>query len=132
VSQVLGPVTYRLDLGGTRQRVANVNTMKEFIEQEKALRVTKVLEDDSEQDELNDTHWKLKVLSKPLSNDKNRDIQNWCEEFDDILSEEPGLTGIVKFNTDTGENETIAQHPYNSPVTLRVGVNYEIDWLLKN
>jgi len=96
VSQVLGPVTYRLDLGGKRRRVAHVNTMKEFVEREKALRVTTVLEDDSEQDELYDINGKLKVLSEPLSDDKNKDIQNWCEEFDDILTEEPGLTGMVK------------------------------------
>jgi len=78
MSQVLGLVTYRLDLGGKRRRVAHVNTMKEFVGRKMALRVTAMLEDDSEQYELYDSSRKLKVLSEPISDDKNRDIQNWC------------------------------------------------------
>ena len=43
------------------------------------------------------------------------------------MTREPGLTTMVEFGIDTGDNKPIAQRPYNMPLSLRESVDKEID-----
>ena len=130
VSQVLGEVTYQLNLGGKRRRVAHVNTMKAYEERAVVKKVTMALEEEG-LDELMVTNEKVKIIGEKLEKAKLEDVEEWCGDFKDVLTEEPGLTHLVKFGIDTGQSPPIAQRPYSTPVALKPGVDDEIDWLLQ-
>ena len=49
---------------------------------------------------------------------------------DHILTKDPGLTNLVKFDIDTGDADPIQQRPYSTPVALKASVDEEINWLL--
>ena len=130
VAKILGPLTYELDIGKRKKRVAHVNTLKKFQEREKVCRITTVLEEDTIEDEVSDTNQKVKLVGGNLEADRLRDIEEWSNDFKETLTEEPGLTNLVEFTLDTEDEEPIAQRPYLTPMSLKEGVDTEIDWLL--
>ena len=55
IEEILSPVSYRIALDSKRKKVVHVNSLKKFIERDlKVLRLTAVLEGDTENDELED------------------------------------------------------------------------------
>ena len=128
IGKVVGPVTYELDLGSRRTRLAHVNTIKKFEENSGIKKVMSILEE--EQEKLTVTNNKFKIVGNKLEKVKEGDVKLWCQEFEDVLTDWPGLMDVVKFTIDTGDSPPIAQHPYSIPVTLKEGVDKEIEWLL--
>ena len=60
---------------------------------------------------------------------REKDIQDWVEEYAEILTKQPGLTDKTIFSIETGEAKPIAQWPYNTPIALKASVDKELDWL---
>ena len=126
ISKVLGPGTYELDSGGRRRKVAHISFIKEYVERKVVKRVTTVLEDDWEDDEVQSTNGKVKLMGGVVDVKRERDIKLWTEEFKNILTEELGLTNLVRFGIETGDSPPISQRPYKIPVALREGVEEEM------
>jgi len=89
------------------------------------------LDNDSKLDSITDSNNKVEISGKIKVDSRELNIQCWVNEFQDILTEEHGLMDIVSFGIVTGDVSPIAQRPYNTPLTLREGVDLEIDWLLE-
>ena len=70
------------------------------------------------------------VRGKVETANRERDIKEWVDEFETMLTMESGLTSKVQFSMETGMHNPIAQRPYNTPLSLRESVDKEIDWLL--
>ena len=70
------------------------------------------------------------IKGKAESSTRESDTAEWLREFEGTMTKEPGLTTLVDFRIDTGDNKPIAQRPYNTPLSLRDSVDKEIDWLL--
>ena len=70
------------------------------------------------------------IRGKVETMNREKDIQEWVEEFQTTLTKEPGLTPLAEFGIDTGSHDPIAPRPYNTPLSLRDSVDKEIDWLL--
>jgi len=131
VTWKLGLVTYELDVGKKKKRVAHINTLRKYEERGQLKRITTVLEDDTVDDSLVDSNAKLKLVEGSLEEGRLADVMTWQKEFSDTLSEKPGETDLVQFSINTGDAEPIAQRPYMIAVGLRVGVEEELEWLLK-
>jgi len=69
-----------------------VRFLKQEIRRAVVKRVTKVLEDDCEGDEVVCTNDKLELKQKVSTEQMDRDIQGWLTEFSDIVKKELGLT----------------------------------------
>jgi len=50
-------------------------------------------------------------------------------KFEDVLCDEPGLTGLMELEIDTWNATTIHQNAYNMPESVREQVRTEIEWL---
>ena len=61
---------------------------------------------------------------------RDSDIEEWLKEFEGTMTREPGLTTMVEFSIDKGDNKPIFQRPYSMPLSFRDSINKEIDWLL--
>ena len=60
---------------------------------------------------------------------REKDIQDWVEEYAEILIKQPGLTDKTIFSIETGEAKPIAQWPYNTPIALKASIDKNLDWL---
>ena len=131
IDKKLGPVTYSLLIEGIKKKkVAHVNTLKEYSERE-IRKITTVLEEDNDVDEITDTNDKLKLVVGESEAERQADIQLWSEEFKDTLREEPGMTDLATLKINTGEAQPIAQRPYMMANSLKKGVEDELNWLLE-
>ena len=130
VEKQLGPVTYSLLVkGDKKKRVAHVNTLKQYSERE-IKKVTTVLEEDNDDDEITITNDKLKLIIGDEEAGRQADIQLLREEFKETLTEEPGTTDLTVFKINTGDAHPISQRPYMTANSLRKGVEEELTWLL--
>ena len=131
IDKKLGPVTYSLiTRGNKKKRVVHVNTLKEY--SERAVRkITTVLEDDNEDDEITKTNDKLKLVMGDNEAGRQADIQLLRDEFCETLREEPGTTELTSFKINTGEAQTISQRPYMTANSLKKSVEEEINWMLE-
>ena len=130
VVQVLSPLRYRIELDNGKAREVSIRFLKEYLERP-VKRATTVLLEDREGDSVLDCNREIVLDSSVLDKDKQTDIDRWKNEFKDILTEEPGLTGWVSFAIDTRGHEPVAQRAYSTPVALQEGVGKEIGWLLQ-
>ena len=131
IDKKLGPVTYSLLIRGhKKKRVVHVNTLKEY--SERAIRkITTVLEDDNEDDEITNTNDKLKLVIGDNEAGRQADIQLLRDEFCETLREEPGTTELTSFKINMGEAQPISQRPYMTANSLKKAVEEEINWMLE-
>ena len=130
IVQVLGPLTYKVGLSEGRSRVVHVRFLKDYVERV-VKRATTILLDDTEEDSVMDANRKVNVEGAVGSGPRQEDIGEWEKEYADIFTEEPGLTDLAMFKIDTGDAKPIHQRAYNTPVSLILGVDLEINWLLE-
>ena len=97
----------------------------------KVKRVTSILEQDSASDEITDRFAEAHIQEQTLSETQQSELDTVLEKFKSVLDKEPGLTTLVQFEIDTGEEPPIYQRSYGIPVALRDKVEGEIDWLLE-
>ena len=131
VDKKLGPVTYSLTITGIKKKkVVHVNTLKEYSERS-VRKITTVLEDDNEEDEITTTNDKLTLVMGDTNAERQADIQLLKEEFSETLKEEPGTTELTSFKINTGDARPISQRPYMTANSLKKGVEDEINWMLE-
>ena len=134
IVQILTPVTYLLDTGRKKKRVAHINIIKKFEQREvePVKKVTMVLENNDLEgnQELEDTNEKEGLELLPLTAKQEGDRDAWLNEFSDIMTGLPGTAKGMKFGIDTGDHVPIQQRPYSTPAVLKPGVEEEITWLL--
>ena len=94
-------------------------------------RVTSVLEQDSSSDDITNRFAEAKIEQQDLTSEQQQQLDSVLGKFGTVLDKEPGLTTLVTFEIDTGEETPIYQRPYSTPVALREKVDVEIDWLLQ-
>ena len=63
-------------------------------------RVTTVLEPDTEGDTMEHTYSEVVVTGNVQVQGRDKDIQEWLKEFEDIMTKEPGLTNLAEFAID--------------------------------
>ena len=95
----------------------------------KVQRVTSVLEPDTMTGQMDNQYAEAKVTGSVVTEDRQKDIRCWEEEYKDILTKEPGLTTLKQFRIDTGDHAPIHQRPYKTPQSLIESTNKELDWL---
>ena len=100
IEKLLGPLSYRLDVDGKPRNIhakfLKENTVKVIN------RVTTMLEDDKEKDDVMVTNDKLHIEGVVVDDAKQKDIDAWTSEFGDVIRQEPGLTDLVELSIDTG------------------------------
>ena len=77
-----------------------------------------MLEDDTEQDEITGRYSEAKLEQQELQTQQQQQLQNVLDRHKAVLTEQPGLTKLVKFGIDTGSEQPIFQRAYNTPVSL--------------
>ena len=90
-----------------------------------------MLEPDTESDSIDQQYSELVILGIAEAETRDKDMEEWEEEYHDTLTKEPGLTELTEFSIDTGNHAPIAQRSYNTPIALKSSVDKEIDWLLE-
>ena len=126
-------LSYKIDTGDRVINSVHIQLLKEYIPRTQSLevkRVTTVLEPDTESDSMDQEYSEVVIRGKVEMMNREKDIQEWVEEFQTSLTKEPVLTPLAEFGIDTGSHDPIAQRPYNTPLSLRDLVDKEIDWLL--
>ena len=126
-------LNYRIDTGDRTIPSVHVQLLKQFVEptvSHKVARVTSVFEPDTPLDTILDRYSEVKVSGDQLEDSQAADIRNLESQFSDILTKEPGLTNLVKFGVDTGDQTPIHHRAYSTPAALRDSIDIEIDWLL--
>ncbi len=59
------------------------------------------------------------MCGSELSRVQEKQLGEVIKEFEDVLSDSPGLAEGAKFSIDTYDTQPIAQAPYNTPMALR-------------
>ena len=111
----------------------HIQLLKKYVEREDQAmvkRVIAVLGQDTEGDTMEHTYSEVVIKGNVQVHGKDKDIQEWLKEFEDITTKEPGLTNLAEFAIDTGTSKPIAQTQYTTPIALRESVDRELDWLL--
>ena len=129
VTKVLGLITYQVDFNGGKVRVVHVRFLKEYLDRA-VKRATTILLNDTEGDSVVEGNREVVITGETQLQERQRDIDQWVTEYSDILTNEPGLMRLAEFSIDMGESKPVCQRPYSTPVTLREGVDKEIEWLL--
>ena len=125
------PVSYAVQTEDRRIPTVHVQQMKAAHSQDRVKRVTSMLEEDSNNDDITDRFAEARIKEQHLNENQREQFQRVLEGYSEVLNKEPGLTSLVRFEIDTGEADPIHQHPYNTPMTLKASVDREIDWLLE-
>ena len=118
-------LSYKVNTGDRIIGSVHISLLKEFVprDPEPAVkRVTTVLEPDTVSDSMDHQYTELVIRGSVDTADRDSDVKEWVEEFSDIPTKEPGLTKLAEFRLDTGDNQPIAQHPYNTPLALKDNV----------
>ena len=131
VVKVLGSVTYGIDVGLKRFKTVHVKFLKEFIQKREIKRVTTVVEDIKGDVLEVDNYNKVEVLGGSADQGVVEGMSDILAEFKEVFTEVSGLIKSLTFSIDTGDSSSVSQRSYNTPVTLKEGVDCEIDWLIE-
>ena len=131
VIAVNSPMSYRVETDKRVLNTVHIQQLKLFIESKKVTRVTAVLEQDTEKDEITNRYAEAKVEPQQLTGEQQQQLDQLLKKHSQVLTKEPGLTDVTTFDIDTGDASPVYQRPYNTPVSLRSSVDSEIDWLLE-
>ena len=118
VIKVSSPLSYKIDTGSRKMNSVHIQLLKKYVEREDQAvvkRVTTVLEPDTEGDTMEHTYSEVVVTGNVQVQGRDKDIQEWLKEFEDIMTKEPGRTNLAEFAIDTGTSKPIAQRPYITP-----------------
>ena len=124
------PLSYKIDMGDRRLNSIHIQLIKRYDRPKQVKRVTSVLEGDTEQDDITTRYSEAKVEKQQLRPEQQKQLQTVLDKHREVLTDQPGLTRLVKFGIDTGSAEPIFQRAYSTPAALRQSVDKEIDWLL--
>ena len=130
VVKPLGPVTYKIDMGMGRTKVAHIRMLKKFKDRW-VKRVTSVFDTPVLTDKELDTNDKLGVIGEVKDKHRKEQLGEVLSDFENTLSEEPGLNKEERFHIDMVDTLPIAQRPYKMPDTMKESVEEEIAWLLR-
>ena len=131
VLTVNSPLSYKIQTDKGVMSTVNIQQLKDYVEPKTIRRVTSVLEQDSEGDDITNRFAEAKIEPQELTEPQWLQLQQLLAKHSKVLDKEPGLTKLVDFDIDTGDAEPIYQRPYNTPIALRKRVDLEIDWLLE-
>ena len=126
-------LSYKVNTGDRVIGSVHISLQKEYVPRnpdQTVKCVTTMLEPDTESDSMDQQFSELVIRGTVEADSRDKDIQDWVDEFSDTLTKEPGLTKLAEFRIETGDHQPIAQCPYNTPLTLKASVDREIDWLL--
>ena len=124
------PLSYSVDTGDRKIPSVHIQLMKRYdrqIEQQKVARVTSVFESDTEQDDITSRYSEAEVVERELGEEQKLELQNILDTYSDVMTSEPGLTDLVQFTIETGDNPPIFQRPYNTPAAFKTSIDKEID-----
>ena len=127
------PLSYRISTGDLTIPSVHVQLLKKYTprEQQSSVRmVTTVLEPDTESDSMNNQYTEVSLSGVAQAESRDKDVKEWEDEFSDILTKEPGLTNLIEFKIDTGDNPPICQGSYSTPQGLMGSIKKELKWLL--
>ena len=124
------PLSYKIDTGDRRLNSVHIQLIKRYDRPKQVKRVTSVLEGDTEQDDITTRYSEAKVEEQQLRPEQQQQLQTVLDRHTEVLTDQPGLTRLVKFSIDTGSEEPIFQRAYSTPAALKQSVDKEIDWLL--
>ena len=130
VLKVNSPMSYRVETNKRVIPTIHIQQLKSYHQPQSVKRVTAVLEQDSEGEDILDRYAEAKVELQQLSETQQHELQAVLDKHNKVLDKEPGLTKLVDFDIDTGYSKPIYQRPYSTPVALRKSVDTEIDWLI--
>ena len=124
------PVSFKVQTEERTIPTVNVQQLKLVGKDKTVKRITTVLEQDTEQDELVNTFASAKVETQELTGEQQTELGRVLDKHRAVLTKYPGLTTLVTFDIDTRDAEPIYQCPYSTPVALKESVDIEITWLL--
>ena len=124
------PVSFRVQTPERTLATVNIQQLKLAHNPGKVKKITTVVED-TNTDHITDSFASATVENQELTSQQQQQLDEVLQAHENILTKEPGLTHLVKFDIDTGGAEPIHQRPYSTPIALKASVDAEIDWLLE-
>ena len=109
----------------------HIQQLKAAYSHENVKRVTSILEQDSSNDEITDRFAEAHIQEQELAGNQQTELQMVLNKYKGVLDKEPGLTDLVRFGIDTGDEKPIYQRPCGIPVAMRDKVDRELDWLIE-
>ena len=109
----------------------HIQQLKAAHSHENVKRVTSILEQDSSNDEITDRFAEAHIQEQELAGNQQTELQMVLNKYKGVLDKEPGLTDLVRFGIDTGDEKPIYQRPCGIPVAMRDKVDRELDWLIE-
>ena len=122
------PISFRVQTPDRIIPTVNIQQLK-LAGKEMVKKITAVVED-TDKDELTNSFASAKLEGQVLTGRQQQQLDEVLLAHQAILTKDPGLTTLVKFNIDTGDADPIQQRPYSTPVALKASVDDEITWLL--
>ena len=98
-------LSYNINTGSRVIGSVHIQLLKEYVPRSPTLevkQVTTVLEPDTESDSMEQEYSEVVIRGKAENENRERDIQEWVQEFESTLTKEPGLTPMTEFGIDTG------------------------------
>ena len=123
------PVSFKIQMPDRLIPTIHIQQIKPAA-QETVKKITAVVQDTAEEDlirSIADT----KIQSEELTQLQQAELQAELDKYADVLTKDPGLTSLTKFDIDTGDATPFQQRPYSTQVTLKESVNKELEWLLQ-
>ena len=123
------PVSFRVQTQERLIPTVNIQQLK-IATQESVRKITAVVQD-TDKDDLTQSFASANIQGQTLTTQQQSQLQETLALHGNILTKQPGLTNLTKFEIDTGSAEPIQQRPYSTPVMLKPKVDEEITWLLE-
>jgi len=124
------PLSYKVNMGDRKLSSVHIQLLKRYDRPKQVERVTSVLEGDTELANITTRYSEAKVGAQQLQPDQEQQLQILLTKHKEVLTDQPGLTKLVKFSIDAGSADPIFQRAYSTQAPLRESVDKEIDWLL--
>ena len=124
------PNSYRIETDKRVIPTVHIQQLKAYVRPKVVKRVTSVLQDETENDDILHRYAEATVEPQQLTEAQQRQLAELLERHIQILTKDPGLTTMATFDIDTGQADSVYQRPYNTPIVLRQSIDVEIDWLL--
>jgi hypothetical protein len=127
---------YETNMGQRKNTIMHINMLKKFNERVEAVNtvITADAEDGEDYDFPVTVEWaegpKEFHIGRQLADSQQRQLRDLLEEFDDVFSERPGRTNLIKHSIKLSDPTPRSQAPYKVPVKLQERVDAELDRLL--
>ena len=134
VTRKNSPLSYAIDTGGRKIPSVHIQLMKSCNRDEQnsiVKRVTSVFESDTPQDDILNRFSEANIVKRTLRDSQSSDIETILSDYNDVMTNKPGLTHLIEFEINTGDTPPIFQWAYNTPAAFKECIHKEIDWLLE-